>query len=187
MTAYQEDLRDVAVAAGQVANYCDHGDHNEPVDSSWVLGAAETLRTVAVRVAARERRDIFELYAQRLAAVEARNVAAGEGYDGAAAAEGAATWRELQLVQLEHDRHYHPDVLGLHKSEQLHHYALHLTKLVAALADEPSPPAQHDDFIARRLPDMLLFGIKLATVMNSKLPDNDLRSRHLTPAALALA
>jgi hypothetical protein len=188
MTTYRDDLREVALAAGQVANYCDHGDHNEPVDGSWVIGAGATLRAVAFRIAQRESVDLLELYAERLAAIETRNVVSdGKGFDGAAGARSARTWRELQLVQVEHDRHYHPDVLGLHKSEQLRHYALHLTKLVAAMAIEPSAD-EHEDFLARRLPDMLLFGIKLATVMSQKLPEAALESGYVTPApALSVA
>ena len=42
---YHDDLRDLAIAAAHVANYCDHADHNEPVDAAWVLGAAETVLT----------------------------------------------------------------------------------------------------------------------------------------------
>jgi hypothetical protein len=168
---YREDLRDLAIAAGHVANYCDHADHNEAVDAAWVLGAAETLRVIAFRIADREGKDLLELYADRLGAIEARNVVSGStGFDGAAAARGSSTWRDLQLVQLEHDRAYHPDVLGLHKSEQLRHYSFHLAKLVAALAREPSEQEEHVDFLLRRLPDMLLFGIKLTTVMGQKLP-----------------
>ena len=185
MNAYDQDLRAIAVAASQVANYCDHSDHNEAVNADWVLGAGQTLRSVAQRIAARERLDLLGLYAKRLKTIETRNVASATfSYDGAAAVREATTWRELQLVQLEHDRHYHPDVIGLHKSEQLQHYALHLAKLVGALAAEPSEPEQHDSFVATRLPDMLLFGMKLATVMGTKLPDTELQ---LVPAASSLA
>jgi hypothetical protein len=183
MSTYTDDMRDLAIAAGDVANYCDHADHNEVVEAAWVLGAAETLRVVASRIAAREGVDLLALYVDRLAAIEARNVGGGSGgFDGAAAALASSTWRELQLVQLEHDRVYHPDVLGLHKSEQLRHYSLHLAKLVAALAREPSEREEHADFIARRLPDMLLFGIKLTTVMGKKLPETSVASNFVAPA-----
>src|SRR4051794_35038061 len=113
---YRNDLRDLAIATGQVANYCDHSDHNEAVEARWVLGAAETLRAIARRIAEREGVDLLALYAKRLDAIESRNVAADSNeFDGATAARAASTWRELQLVQYEHDRRYHPDVLGLHK------------------------------------------------------------------------
>lgn len=177
--SYTEDLRDVAIAAAQVANYCDHADHNEPVDRSWVLGASETLKSVAVRIAEREGVDLFELYAERVASIESRNVAdTNDAYDGAEAVRAASSWRELQLAQLGHDRYFHPDVLGLHKSEQLLHYALHLSKLAGALAEEPSLSDQHADFLARRLPDLLLFSLKLASVMGQKLPETALNHGH---------
>lgn len=186
---YTDDLRDLAVAAGYVANYCDHADHNEVVDAAWVIGAAETLRVIASRISAREGVDLFGLYADRLAAIEARNVGSSSGeFDGGAAARASSTWRELQLVQLEHDRTYHPDVLGLHKSEQLNHYSLHLSKLVAALAREPSEREEHADFLARRLPDMLLFGIKLTTVMGKKLPETSVVASYVpSPPAVTFA
>jgi hypothetical protein len=185
MTAtYDDDLRDAARAAGQVANYCDRGDHNEAVEASWVVGAGDTFRMLAVRIAIRESVNIQDAYADRLGAIEARNVvSAAGGFDGGEAARAAVTWQDLQVVQLRHDREYHPDVIGLHKSEQLRHYAFHLSKLVAAIAEEPSAREQHADFLARRLPDMLLFGLKLATVMNHKLPETALAPQYVVPAA----
>lgn len=186
---HHEDLRDLAIAAGQVANYCDHADHNEPVDAAWVIGAGETFRTVATRMARRENLNIFELYGERLAEIEERNVAFDrDAFNGREAAAGCSTWRELQMVQLDHDRYYHPDVLGLHKSEQLLHYALHLSKLVAAVAEEHSQGVAHEDFVRRRLPDILLFGIKLATVMSQKLADEAIViGSELEPPAFAFA
>lgn len=183
-TSYHDDLRDAARAAGQVANYCDRGDHNEAVDESWVIGAGETFRMLAVRIAIREGVNLQDAYADRLEAIEVRNVAsAAVDFDGPGEARAASTWRDLQAVQLRHDRHYHPDVIGLHKSEQLRHYSFHLGKLVAVIAEEPSGPEQHRDFLARRLPDMLLFGIKLATVMNHKLPETALAPQYVVSAA----
>lgn len=171
-TTYRDELSAVAKATSQVANYCDHADHNEPVDASWVLGAAESVRSVAQGIAAREGIDIVEAYASRLHEIEARNVQGPfASFDGPSEARHARSWRELQRVQAEHDRLYHPDVVGLHKSAQLQHYVLHLAKLVGALADQPSSGDRHVDFVTRRLPDMLLFGIKLSTVMGQKLPD----------------
>lgn len=77
-------------------------------------------------------------------------------------------------------------MLGLHKSEQLLHYSLHLTKLVAALAREPASSEEHADFIVRRLPDMLLFGIKLSTVMGQKLPETALGPGYAASAPAAV-
>ena len=72
-------------------------------------------------------------------------------------------------MQWEHDRNYHPDVLGLSRYEQLRHYAFHLAKLAGAAAAAAS--GDESDFLARRLPDLLLFGLKLATLTNEPLPD----------------
>jgi hypothetical protein len=167
-----EDLAITAIAAAQVANFCDHTDHNEATEASWVTGAGATLRRVAERIAVRAGIDLLGAYAGRLAAVEERST--HDGFDGPAAALAAATWRDLQKAQEEHDRVYHPDVFGMRKSDQLNHYALHLSKLVGALGLMLTDQAEPDDFRCRRLPDMLLFGIKLATVMGQKLPDESL-------------
>lgn len=167
-----EDLAVTAIAAAQVANFCDHADHNEPSEPSWVTGAGATLRRVAERIAVRAGVDLLSAYAERLGAVETRST--HDGFDGHAAALAARTWRELQRIQEEHDRVYHPDVFGMRKSDQLNHYALHLSKLVGALGLILTDQGDRDDFRQRRLPDMLLFGIKLATVMGQKLPDEPL-------------
>jgi hypothetical protein len=81
-----------------------------------------------------------------------------------------ATWRQLQRAQWEHDRHYHPDVLDLSRFKQLRHYTFHLAKLTGAAAETRS--GDESDFLARRLPDLLLFGLKLATLTNEQLPDS---------------
>ena len=166
------DFHGFAIAAAPhaaaVANYCDHVDHNEVVATGWVTGAGEALRHLAVDFAAAHDLDLIALYAVRLAAIEQRNVLVHPGsFDGRAAAEQATTWRELQLVQAEHDRNYHPDVIGLPKVDQLRHYALHLAKIVGAFAE----PRDAEELIVRRLPDTLLFAIKLHTVMGEQLAD----------------
>src|SRR5579872_4382134 len=102
-----EDLAITAIAAAQVANFCDHADHNEPSEASWVTGAGATLRRVAERIAVRSGTDLLGAYADRLQAVEARST--HDGFDGRGAALSATTWRDLQRVQEEHDRVYHPD------------------------------------------------------------------------------
>lgn len=187
-TTYRDDLTAIAKATGQVANYCDHADHNEPVDASWVLGAAESVRNVALRIGAREGIDIVEAYANRLDEIEARNVQGPfTAFDGPAEARQARSWRDLQRVHAEHDQLYHPDVVGLHKSDQLQHYVLHLAKLVGALAEQPSSGDRHVDFVTRRLPDMLIFGIKLSTVMGQKLPDTQIVPARTAPPAVMVA
>jgi hypothetical protein len=165
---------DASVAAALVANYCDHVEHNEQVDRDWLETAGRMLRQIACEIAEWEGRDLLSLYANRLRAIEHRNPCFHEdGFDGGARAEEATTWRQLQLVQVEHDHHYHPDVIGLSKCDQLRHYSLHLTKLSGALA-ELSRGSDSLDFLNRRLPDFLLFGIKLATVTGKTLPERSL-------------
>lgn len=156
--------------SGVVANYCDHGEHNESVDLAWITTSARNLRGLGVDLAVASGREPVALYRDRLQAIEARNVLHHpDSFDGPAAVQDVATWRELQLVQVEHDRYYHPDVLGLAKSEQLRHYALHLAKLAGAAADVTRNDALRSDFMSRRVPDMMIFGIKLATVVGERL------------------
>jgi hypothetical protein len=169
------DFRRLALAlapqAAAVANYCDHVEHNEAAKPAWVIDAAEELRLLALEFATEAQVDLVELYAERLGAIEAHHpLMRPGGFDGHAAALAAGTWRELQLVQAEHDRCYHADVVGLAKAEQLRHYALHLTKVVGAFAE----PRSAAELLTRRLPDTLLFALKLRTVMSRRLPDESL-------------
>lgn len=174
----QEFALHLAPLTAAVANFCDHAEHNEVADRSWVLDSAVALRQLIADVCAREGLDLVDLYAERLGAIEARNVLAAPGaFDGHRAALEARTWRELQLVQADHDRWYHPDVIGLAKNEQLRHYALHLAKVVGAFA----APTDIDDLIQRRLPDALLFAVKLPTVMGVRLDDEAMPRRAATP------
>lgn len=158
----------LAPLAASVANFCDHVEHNEPADRAWVLDSAEALRAAALDLARSCDVSLLDLYAERLGEIEARNVLAHPGgFDGHRAVLDARTWRDLQLVQVEHDRYYHPDVLGMAKVEQLRHTALHLAKIVGAFAE----PREAGELLQRRLPDVVLFSIKLATVMGCRLPD----------------
>jgi hypothetical protein len=93
------------------------------------------------------------------------------GYDGASAVPPRPTWRQVQLAQVEHDRFYHADVLGLCKLDQLRHYALHVAKLAGAVASTLRGDTPLDDLLSRRVPDMIIFGVKLATVIGERLPD----------------
>lgn len=162
---------EIAPAVGVVATYCDKVEHNEPADPKAVAQAGAQIECAAVAVGRRLAIDAVAAYADRLAVIETRNVLDHHGaYDGAAAARGARTWRDLQLVQVEHDRHFHPDVIGLHKLDQLRHYVLHLAKLVGVFA----AAADLDDLRTRRLPDCLLFAIKLRTVTGTRMADEPL-------------
>ena len=171
IAAFRDYALAAAPAAGAVGNYCDHVEHNEAVDTAWVLDAGDRLRDLALSFARAHELDLLELYARRLGAIESANVLKRDGgFDGAAAARAAGTWRELQLVQAEHDRTYHPDVVGLSRAEQLRHYAFHLAKIVGAFATA----ADEQELLERRLPDTLLFAIKLRTVMAKRMDDEPL-------------
>lgn len=158
-----------------MANYCDHVEHNEPAERVWISGAAATLRDAASAIAAHEGENLRSRYAARLRQIEERNPLWSRGdLDGAALVGHASTWRDLQLAQVEHDRRYHPDVIGLSKMNQLRHYALHVSKLAGAVAELAAGRSDRADFCARRLPDLLLFGLKLSTVTGERLGDGAL-------------
>lgn len=158
-----------------MANYCDHVEHNEAAERAWVTGAAATLRNVAREIATHEDVDLRRLYAARLRQIEERNpLWSPGGLDGAALVAHASTWRALQLAQVEHDRRYHLDVMGLSKLDQLRHYTLHVAKLAGALAEVAAGHGDRADVRARRLPDLLLFGLKLSTVSGERLADDAL-------------
>lgn len=181
-------LLNLAPASGAVANYCDHVEHNESADIQDVRDAAQVLRETALVLGAVAGADPVELYANRLRVIEERNVHhTPDSHDGAAAARQAGSWRALQLVQDDHDHAYHYDVVGLTKSEQLRHYALHLAKLVGACAEAARGDISHDDLLNRRVPDMLLFGLKLSTVSAEKLPETAVElaqpARHIQAVA----
>jgi hypothetical protein len=170
-TPYAEWAFELSATAASVANYCDHIEHNEDADRAWVRSAGDSLRQVASEICAFHGTDLLALYAARLRMIEKRNpLWSPAELDGGALAESATTWRDLQLAQAAHDRRYHPDVIGLTKSDQLRHYALHLAKLAGAAADRARNRGDQADFMARRVPDMLLFGLKLATVTGESLP-----------------
>jgi G3E family GTPase len=162
---------DLATASAAVSNYCDHVEHNERTEIEDVREAGAVLRDTAVRLSSIGGFDPVELYARRLAVIEARHVLHTEdSFDGEAAAREIGDWRGLQLVQAAHDRAYHADVIGLTKCDQLRHYALHVAKLAGATAQVSRGELDRADWLQRRVPDMLLFGLKLATVTSEALP-----------------
>lgn len=165
----------VAEASAAVNNYCDHAEHNEVVEREWVTGAGHRMRLIAALLARVHGFEIGDLYADRLMMVEAKNVhfVAGESFDGGAAALQTETWRDLQLCQIAHDRVYHPDVIGLTRCEQLRHYAFHVAKIAGSFAAVALAWDSDglDDLLTRRLPDTMLFGVKLSTAMSERLSD----------------
>jgi hypothetical protein len=159
-----------AVASALINNYCDRAEHCETVERDWVLEAAREFRAIAFQIALEQDTDIIAAYAQRMLQIQKRNVLFDRHTTDV---RMAPTWRALQLIQVEHDRAYHPDVFGLTKIDQLRHYAFHAAKLAGALARAAQGELSEEE-AARRVPDLLLFGVKLSTVMSEKLPDTPL-------------
>jgi hypothetical protein len=158
---------ELAVCAGEVGGFCVRAERAEPVERERIVAVGSRMRRLAQDLAAEAGLELFEAYARRLAAIEGRRSAgAAVAFDGAAAVRAARTWRELQLVQLKHDVTYHLEVAGRAPENQLGHYAFYLARLAGALAEA--------EVAERYLPDVLLFGLKLATVMGERLPEDPL-------------
>ena len=170
---------DLVDAAAACASYCEHAEHCEPADISQVVAAAETLRRVAGRLAAQSQISLRQTYEDRIRAVETGSLHAVT-VDGSAgllvgadALAKARRWDQAQAAQAAHDRQYHPDVFGMPKTDQLRHYAFHVTKLAGLLAGVLEH-GNWDGFRDRRLADIAVFGVKLATVCNQRLPATDI-------------
>jgi hypothetical protein len=171
-------LVEVAHVGGIVATYCDHTEHNEPAGADTLRAAAGRLRSVAEFLADELRLDLQEAYANRLAQLERRSLLGPLLPSPADDVRRARSLRDLQLAQLRHDRHYHPDVFGLTKRDQLIHVAIHLSKLTAAVATLTEGDSRSWlEFSQRRLPDLLLFGVKLSTLAGEILPSESTISR----------
>jgi len=163
-------LREAARIASAVALYCDRTEHNEPSIAESVSDAGRRLRYLAASVAARLGLDLQQVYGDRLEQLEAQSLLEPLLPPPSLDVKRARTWRDLQTAQLRHDRHYHADVFGLAKRDQLIHVSLHLTKLTGAIALLfEADQTIWVDFSRRRLPDMLLFGVKLATLTGERL------------------
>jgi hypothetical protein len=171
MADLEEAMVRLASASASISAYCDRAEHLEPTEPASIRSIGAELRMLAFELAADRKIDLVQAYRARLESVEQRHpLYPAAGFAAAdEIPEVGATWPQLQRVQWEHDRHYHPDVLGLSRYEQLRHYAFHLAKLAGAAADAADGDAS--DFFSRRLPDLLLFGLKLATLTNEQLPD----------------
>ena len=162
--------------AGELARYCDRTEHNEAADRAAIVRAGSDARELALRLFAAVGQDPMAAYAARIRRVEARYPLGGSGaYDGGSAVDAATTWRLIQQAQAHHDAIYHADVAGLAKIEQLRHYTLHMAKLAWLMQEAANDSTATDEFIQNRLPDILLFGIKLATVVGINLPDEPIR------------
>ncbi len=82
----------------------------------------------------------------------------------------ATTWDEFQIGQLVHDRQFHPDVFGTSRYDQLRHYSFALARLPGAWY-KAAQSGQVDDFYDQHLADVAIFGVRLASLINLKLPD----------------
>ena len=170
---------DLIGVASACASYCEHAEHCEPADIGQVVAAAETLRRVARRLAEQSHISLRQAYEDRIRGVEIASVHAGavDGLSGllvgAAALSKARRWDQAQAAQAAHDRQFHPDVYGMSKTDQLRHYTFHVTKLAGLLAGVLEH-GNWDGFRDRRLADIAVFGVKLATVCNQRLPATDI-------------
>lgn len=159
-------------AAGTLATYCDRAEHSEVADRQSVTAVALSLRSLAVATCHDTGFDLHTLYAERISEIERRHPAfADDMFDGASMVRIAKTWAQLQSAQYRHDQAYHPDVIGLAKWEQLRHYTLHISKLAMLSLETSETAAERTAFLARRLPDIVIFGIKLSTVCGERLSD----------------
>lgn len=165
-------------SASACAAFCEHIEHNEPATTQQVVAAAESMRQLAAQLADQSGLSLRQAYEDRIRAVEAssilRYVATAErtALTGADALASSRRWDEIQIAQLAHDRRFHPDVFGLSKIEQLRHYTFHVTKLAGMLADAVEEGIW-SAFRDERLADIAVFGVKLATVCNERLPSVD--------------
>lgn len=162
-------------AASDCASFCEHIEHNEPADTHRVVVAGRVMRRMAVALASQSGLSLRQAYETRIRQVEASSLLArsDEGSTkrlvGADALSNAKCWDEVQRAQVAHDRHFHPDVFGLSKVDQLRHYTFHVTKL-AGLLTNAIDLGNWDAFRDERLADIAVFGVKLATVCNERLP-----------------
>ncbi len=169
-------LRDLAIAAADLALYCDRTEHAEPAPTALIGRAAATLRECASLCADALEVDLVDAYAARLGEVEARGAHhLVADYDGAAAARVAATWCDLHAVQARHDRAYHPDVVGMSRADQTRHCALHAAKLAGCVARALDDDAARHELRDKRVADMLIFGLKLADIAREVLARQPLR------------
>ncbi|MCU0310998.1 MAG: hypothetical protein MUE36_08645 [Acidimicrobiales bacterium] len=139
--------------------------------------AADEMRTMAASLASASGLSLRRAYAERLRQVETSSLLrfADERQSpvlaGVNALADAQNWDEVQVAQMMHDRQFHPDVFGLSKIDQLRHYTFHVTKLAGLFVDAIDT-GTWSDFQSKRLPDIAIFGVKLSTVCNERLPSS---------------
>lgn len=171
----EESARGLIRVAAALAGFCEHVEHNEPTISQMPTDAARRLRSIAVDLATNTDIDLAHAYATRIAQVEVASLhsqvpgSPTPFLPGADAMAIASTWAEFQVAQVIHDRQFHPDVFGLSKIDQLRHYTLHVTKLAGLLVDAIDSN-DWPSFSPNRLSDLAIFGVKIATTCNDRLP-----------------
>lgn len=172
---FEDSARGLIRVAAALAGFCEHVEHNEPTIHQLPIDAARRLRAIAVDIATGTEIDLAQAYATRIAHVEQTSLHSQVPgspipfLPGADAMTSAATWAEFQIAQVVHDRQFHPDVFGLSKLDQLRHYTLHVTKLAGLLIDAIDSN-DWDSFSPHRLSDLAIFGVKIATTCNDRLP-----------------
>ena len=165
-------------SASACAAFCEHIEHNEPATTHQVVVAAESMRQLAAHLANQSGISLLQAYTDRIQAIEARSLlryaSTGERLElvGTDALASARNWDEVQIAQIAHDRWFHPDVFGLSKLDQMRHYTFHATKLAGLLADA-AEQGGWNAFRDERLADIAVFGVKLATVCNERLPSTE--------------
>ena len=172
----EESQRAVTRAAADLAGFCEHVEHNEPNSVESAANAGDRLREIASQLSVHCRVSLVARYAARIRAVEEKSLLRHAtlfedemSLVGADALTLATTWDELQIGQIIHDRQFHPDVFGMPKIDQIRHYTLHVTKLAGLFVDAIDNN-NWDAFQQDRLADIAIFGVKIATVCNVKLP-----------------
>lgn len=173
----EQSVRVVTRSAATLAAFCEHVEHNEASDVSEVVSAAERLRSVAAQLTRASGCSLAEIYTHRIRAVEKASLFCEANVErrpvtaGADALSQALTWDAFQLAQIVHDRQFHPDVFGLSKVDQLRHYTFHVTKLAGLFLDAIDL-GEWQSFKGERLADLAIFGVKIATVCNERLPSD---------------
>jgi hypothetical protein len=164
---------EASVLVASVAAYSDHIDHNEVADISDVRAAAAGLRELGRRIIGTAGETLPQAWAERLSGFEVRHPALEGPSDAPERIRRATTWRETQVAQYDHDRLYHPDIIGLAKRDQLLHAVVHIAKASGDLAKAATCTDAVDGMIVRdRAVDLAVFGVKLATLCGERLPED---------------
>jgi hypothetical protein len=167
--------RDIVRVAAALASFCEHVEHNEPILSQLPNDAARRLRVIASKLAFEAQLELASVYLARIRSVEEASLYSGRigsndvELSGADSMMSAHTWQDFQLGQIVHDRQFHPDVFGLSKIDQLRHYTFHVMKLAGLLVDAIDSN-DWPSFGPKRLADIAIFGVKIATACNDRLP-----------------